>query len=192
MKIKFLMLSVLLVVASTVFGQLKVHSTGAVTINANIQNWWSGLKVTVPTQNSCAYHLNYNNEDVFYVNANGSAWAKTGAFWGSDINLKENINPIENPLDKVLSLRGVQYDYKGQEGESQGQRVGFIAQEIEEILPGIVTTDNRGIKGVAYSDVIPLTVEAIKEQQALIKDLQTLVLAQQKELEALKRELSGE
>ena len=97
------------------------------------------------------------------------------AFYSSDIRLKENIVPIENALSKVESISGNTYDWK--EGYEEihshkGNDVGVIAQEIEEILPQIVTNRDNGYKAVQYEKIIPLLIEAIKELSVKIKGLE--------------------
>ena len=97
------------------------------------------------------------------------------AFYSSDIRLKENIVPIENALSKVESISGNTYDWKTGYEEihsHKGNDVGVIAQEIEEILPQIVTNRDNGYKAVQYEKIIPLLVEAIKELSAKIKLLE--------------------
>jgi hypothetical protein len=83
----------------------------------------------------------------------------------SDIKLKENVITIENALDKVLSLRGVEYDRK----DSGEHQIGVIAQEVEKIIPEVVYGDE--IKSVAYGNLVGLLIEAIKEQQKEIGEL---------------------
>ena len=80
----------------------------------------------------------------------------------SDERLKENVETIDNALDKVSKLRGVYFDMKARPGV---RKVGLIAQEVEEVLPEVVSTDSEGdkIKSVAYANVVGLLVEAIKE-----------------------------
>lgn len=89
---------------------------------------------------------------------------------GSDSRLKDNIIPITNSLDKVKSLRGVEFDWNS--GVNEGTHdVGLIAQEVEAVLPEAVTTQEDGYKNLAYTKVIPLLVEAMKEQQVMIDAL---------------------
>jgi hypothetical protein len=85
----------------------------------------------------------------------------------SDIRHKENIKPIENATETVKSLDGVEFDWKNGNGHSYG----FIAQEVEKILPDLVTETNDS-KHVNYLGVISILVEAIKEQDARIKALE--------------------
>jgi hypothetical protein len=83
----------------------------------------------------------------------------------SDIKLKTNIRDIENPLDKVLQIRGVDFEWK----EDNRLSSGVIAQEIEKVLPHLVSGSE--IKTVNYNGLIGVLIEAIKEQQNQIEDL---------------------
>jgi len=97
------------------------------------------------------------------------------AFYSSDIRLKENIQPIQNALEKVESISGNTYDWKEGYDEihsHKGNDVGVIAQEIEQILPQIVTNRDNGFKAVQYEKIVPLLIEAIKELSAKIKVLE--------------------
>ena len=97
------------------------------------------------------------------------------AFYSSDIRLKENIQPIQNALQKVESISGNTYDWKEGYDEihsHKGNDVGVIAQEIEEILPQIVTNRDNGYKAVQYEKIIPLLIEAIKELSVKIRELE--------------------
>jgi len=95
----------------------------------------------------------------------------------SDARFKTNITPIENPLQKVLQLRGVNFDWKTTEfparSFSENRSVGFIAQEVEKVLPEVVQTEKNteGYKSVQYDKIVALLVEAIKEQQKQIDSL---------------------
>ena len=83
----------------------------------------------------------------------------------SDARLKQNIQTLNNAVGIVLSLRGVSYSRDGKE------EIGLIAQEVEPILPQVVTTTENGMKGISYSNMVGLLVEAIKEQQKTIDEL---------------------
>ena len=102
------------------------------------------------------------------------------AFSTSDRRLKENIQPIENALSKVIGVSGNTFDWKPLTEEevktihgNTGRDVGVIAQEIEEILPEAVTTRDSGYKAVNYEKIVPLLIEAIKEQQKQIDELKS-------------------
>ena len=91
-----------------------------------------------------------------------------GINYRSDSRLKKNILYLENSLKKVMDLKGISYEWK--QG-TPGIHFGFVAQEMEEVFPELVLTDNNGFKSIDYTSIIPLTVEAIKEQQLRINDL---------------------
>jgi hypothetical protein len=82
----------------------------------------------------------------------------------SDKRLKENIETIENPLDKVIKLRGVFFDRNGKRG------TGVIAQEVQEVMPEVVHT-NQEYLSVAYGNLVGLLIESIKELNAEVKSL---------------------
>ena len=88
----------------------------------------------------------------------------------SDISLKDNIVAIPNALDKVLQIRGVTYNRN--DIEDNPRQTGVIAQEVEKVLPEVISEDANGIKSVAYGNMIGLLIEAIKEQQARIDALE--------------------
>ena len=87
--------------------------------------------------------------------------------YNSDRAFKTNIKPIKNALSTVLSLRGVSYTLK----KSGKNTTGFIAQEVEKVLPDMVDGD-EGEKGVNYGQMVALLTEAMREQQDLIVSLQ--------------------
>jgi len=104
------------------------------------------------------------------------------AFATSDRRLKENIKPIDNALCKVIGVSGNTFDWKELNSEeiktihgNTGKDVGVIAQEIEKILPEAVTTRNNGYKAVNYEKLVPLLIEAIKEQQKQINELKSKI-----------------
>jgi hypothetical protein len=121
----------------------------------------------------------------------------------SDKRQKENIKNITNALEKVNKLQGVNYDYKREvfisdsikysskeidrlEKSRKGQ-IGFLAQDVYEILPEVVVyDDSTDIYGIEYDKVVPLLVEAIKEQQQQIETLKALLTAQEADLIGLK------
>jgi len=96
----------------------------------------------------------------------------------SDLRIKENIVTIDSALDKIMKLRGVYYTRKD---ISIQRQIGIIAQEIEEILPEVVLTDNseEKIKSVAYGNITALLIEGMKEQKRIIDSQQKTIEAQQ-------------
>ena len=92
-----------------------------------------------------------------------------------DVRLKKNIAPIENALNKVSALRGVVFEWRTEEYPerdlNEGQEIGLIAQEVEEVLPSMVAEDNDGYKSLDYSRFSPVLIEAIKELKAEMEKL---------------------
>jgi len=80
----------------------------------------------------------------------------------SDKRLKKNIKTVTSALDTVNALRGVTFEWK----EGNGKAIGLIAQEVNEVLPEIVSTDDNGYLGIRYTNVVGVLVEAIKELKA--------------------------
>ena len=85
----------------------------------------------------------------------------------SDATLKTNVETLTGSLDAVKSLRGVSFDWL----ENGNSEVGVIAQEVEAVLPDVVSTNDQGIKSVKYGNMVALLIEAMKEQQAQIDEL---------------------
>ena len=98
----------------------------------------------------------------------------------SDITLKEDIEVIPNALDKVSQIRGVTFTRKDLDDKSR--KSGVIAQEVEKVLPEVVSTTKDGTKTVAYGNMVGLLIEALKEQKEIIKD-------QQKQIDDLRRRI---
>ena len=100
----------------------------------------------------------------------------------SDERTKTNVTRITNALRKVSSLNGYSYDWKGHVAQRE---VGFLAQEVEKVLPEAVSQNADGIKFLNYDGVIPLLTEAIKEQQLLISQQGELIRQLQQAVQTL-------
>lgn len=88
----------------------------------------------------------------------------------SDRRLKDNITPLEGCLNNVLKLQGVSFTWK--DPAEKGRKIGFIAQEVEEIFPELVFTNpTDGYKGINYAEMTAVLTEALKEQQKIIEAL---------------------
>jgi len=104
------------------------------------------------------------NLSVGNINSTGIVTA-TDFNSASDINLKENIQKINNPIDKIVKINGVRFDWKSDNKPS----MGVIAQNIEEVLPELVSGDDS--KTVNYNGIIGLLIECVKTQQEQIDEL---------------------
>jgi hypothetical protein len=114
---------------------------------------------------------NHNNTGVF-IGYGGTSWTAN-----SDERTKTPIVPFENAVDKICSLRAGTGRYLNDEEDVS--RSFLIAQDVQAVLPEAVTTkeDEQGTLGLSYTDVIPLLVAAIKEQQATITSLTARITA---------------
>ena len=124
---------------------------------------------------------NANNGNVtiadFIVGASNTPELKVNgditAFATSDVTLKENVTPISNAIDKVLSISGNTFTWNEKSAYNGEEGTGIIAQEIEALgLPGLTTTRENGTKAVRYDRLVPLLIEAIKELSNKVKSLE--------------------
>ena len=140
-------------------------------VNAAASN---GAGITVDGSSANLIYLSTGDKWAFNksLNVDGEITATgnvTSPFFysESDAVLKEDIEPITNPLKKILKLAGVTFTWK----KSKQSGLGVIAQEVEKIVPEIVSTNLNGHKTVSYDSLVPLLIEAVKEQQKQIEYL---------------------
>lgn len=113
------------------------------------------------------------NDRSFYC------WGNVVAYYSSDQRLKTNITPISNALEKVCKINGVEFDWTNEYLANciddpyftRKHDVGVIAQEVEAVLPEVVSTRDDGIKAVKYDRIVSLLIEAIKELKAEVDEL---------------------
>ena len=90
----------------------------------------------------------------------------------SDKKYKENIKPIESALDKAMKLQGVTFDWKDSDSILEiKEDIGFIAQDVQEVLPELVRENGKGNLSLRYQGITPILLEAIKELKAEIEEL---------------------
>jgi len=140
---------------------------------------------------------------------NGDVFCTSGNYWASDVNLKQNLQPIQNALSIVNSLVPQTFDYRTAQFPSitlpEGNQGGLIAQEVQAILPNLVHTfkipasidstgnidttgSNASFLSVNYVGLIPYLIGAVKEQQLKIDSLKTndsLLMSRMDQLEDL-------
>jgi endosialidase-like protein/trimeric autotransporter adhesin len=153
--------------------QLQIYSDGP------------GSKITFGYYNSGIY-----TEKMYLNNSNGHLIV-SGTDYPSDARYKKQITRLQNPIEKIMAINGVEYYMRTNEFPSKHfdtkLHVGLIAQEVEKVLPQVVQTDKDGYKAVDYAKVVPLLVEGIKEQQKQIDALLTYVKEQQLQIDELKK-----
>ena len=104
------------------------------------------------------------------ITALGNVYA-AGTSLTSDIKLKKNIKPIKDSLNKILSLEGKNYEWKDK--TKPGKQYGLIAQDVEKVIPELVTQGKT--KHLDYTSIIPILIEAIKDQQEQINKLKNII-----------------
>jgi hypothetical protein len=122
-------------------------------------------------------------------------WGYGGVGGTSDRRLKKNINTIENPIDIIKKLRGVNFEWIC-DNKPKGIQIGYIAQEVKEVIPSIVdllpTKDEcceDGTWGIKPANISAILVEGIKAQQEEINTQQEQINTQQEQINTLKTEL---
>lgn len=104
--------------------------------------------------------------------AAGKLWSSSGSLAGSDLRMKRDIGALHHSLRDILALRGVRFKWQS-EGEAGKDQLGLIAQEVESVFPELVETGPDGMKGIHYQGLMAPLIEAIKQQQLQIAELQT-------------------
>jgi len=126
------------------------------------------------TTNGGNLGVNMNGELPNYsLTVNGNIYTNQDVLAASDLRFKNNLQHIEGALDKVESING--YTFSRINDNSSKRYAGLVAQEVETILPEVVHTDEAGYKSVAYGNVVALLVEAIKEMNVKIRDLDSKI-----------------
>jgi hypothetical protein len=117
----------------------------------------------------------------YTLEVNGSV-AGIGAYNAlSDTRFKKDVKPITGALEKIKALSGITFNWNKNINKNLKfddlNHIGFLAQDVEKVIPQVVFTakDEMKTKSVAYSDIIPVLVEAIKEQQKQIEELKKLI-----------------
>jgi hypothetical protein len=138
--------------------------------------------VTAGTTTSAGYTLFSSGAGAyrFYVQDSGTIHATSTSITGiSDSTLKENIRDLETGLTEVMALRPRRFDWKEETKLEEKNIAGFIAQEVETVLPDLVYdykySMNESKKSLKMGDMIPTLVKSIQEQQAIITDLKARI-----------------
>jgi len=162
------------------------RGSGLISFSLRNSDWGQNIQSRVGKRYTVSYVVNWNGSDRFYVAGEGWLYAN-GAWFGSDIKLKDNIKPLKNSLDKVLKLQGISYNFKKEERcptcdsntiveSDMKTEIGLIAQDVEKTVPEVVRNIGKdNLKAIAYQNIVALLIEAIKEQQSQIKELQDKV-----------------
>ena len=110
----------------------------------------------------------FSSTTIFTMDRSGNFTATGNVTAGSDARLKKNIEPIENALEKVSKINGYTFDRIDIEGR---RFAGVLAQEMLEVLPEVVHTDDKGMYSVSYGNIVALLIEAVKELKQEVENL---------------------
>jgi hypothetical protein len=134
-----------------------------------------GLVKSETTNSTSNYHMYSTGAGAFrfYVGDGGTIFATSTSISAiSDVSLKENVRDLETGLDEVMALRPRRFDWKNGDGENVA---GFIAQEVETVLPDLVYdyqyTADETKKSLKMGDILPTLVKAIQELKAEVDSL---------------------
>jgi len=190
---KLLLVIMLLTMTTLVFGQFKIAANGDATFGTNNYNY----KLTISPCKGTS-QIDYHTEilqsgmnlPLIQFKAIGgvynySALSAQFFFEQSDRTAKENILPLEKAMPILKQINAYSYNLKTDIRETRQKEYGVLAQEVEEVLPGLVltTVDSKFVK---YSGFIPFLIEAAKEQQNEIEMLQQIIAAKELDLIELK------
>jgi hypothetical protein len=161
----------------------RIHNTSGSSVSAMFTNSSNQLVIAAGAVDQINLNKKvYVNGVALGVNVSPSATAgridasnDIVAYSSSDERLKYNITPIENAIDKVKSLTGVEFDWKPEYKHAhgyEGHDTGIIAQQVQEVIPSAVRTNDTGFLAVRYEKLIGLLIEANKELAARVEELE--------------------
>jgi len=173
-----------------------VISGGSITVDklhtSTIQAIESNFSIHIPAQKyfeiTSLVPGEQANDAVFSVDEQGHVSAFQFSQM-SDRSLKKNIQHIQNPLDIVNKLQGKTFEWKDEKKNKRGMSYGFIAQEIQQTLPEVVSETLSGHLTVDYTKVIPILTEAIKELYIQVQRREPRQPPAQREVEPAQREV---
>lgn len=224
---KKLILSIILISFSLIsFAQLKITNGGKVGIGITAPQ--HRLSVAIDADTSVAFKSWYNTfigmsfdsdaayatclypEDDWYFHL-GKKNHRIGRircyqvhadnyYTTSDSTLKENVEKIENVLEKIKKIQGVRYTLKDEavknvpeklRSQYQIPEIGFLAQEVQRVFPEVVIEDVNNKLAISYSRMVPVLLEAIKEQQKELESNTQKIQDLNKRIEELEKAISG-
>lgn len=210
----------------TIYLQDTDHETGMIHMNSHLMYFLSGTGNNSTSWATNGSHwpltINMQNDDftfggralfmegnvgigttnpTYHLHVSGRV-KTTGINETSDVRMKKNIAPISGALEKVLQMDGVTYNWRADEFPSENLtedlQHGLIAQELEKVIPELVLTDSEGWKSIEYTHLVPVLIEALKEQQEIIEaqnndinDLKLKADVSASQIEAILERLDG-
>lgn len=171
---------------TTLNTRVEINNQNISSLTTDFSTLASDLSFISTNISSMASELSY----VGSIARNANRYAHSHPY--SDIRLKRDISPLENALGNITMLQGVTFVWDSDNvprdmNMTDGQQIGFIAQEVEEVYPELVSLGPNGYLLVDYDKVTPILVEAIKEQQYEISSLQQENADLEKRIELLEK-----
>jgi len=180
--------------------QFKIQTNGEARLWTNNAGPWDNTFMNYPSHDySKCYIVQKNNQSRFYVTGNGEAWS-TGFMNLSDRRFKKNIQSIDI-VQNLYSLEAKKYQFKAIDSsffESESdfysqEHFGFIAQDVRDLFPSLISEDEHGFLAINYVELIPVLVEGMKQQknnldllQLQNENLQTEVLALREDINSIR------
>lgn len=157
------------------------HGAGSGTIGSQwtFKTTTDGITIASGSFRSPVFYDSNNTSFFAHLDSTADSIRAAGdiiAYYSSDKRYKENIKPIESPIEKVKAISGVTFEWNEKSHKETGKKdVGVIAQEVEEVLPEIVQTRDNGYKAVDYQKLTAVLIEAVKDQQKQIDELKSII-----------------
>ena len=152
---------------NTVIANVTTAQNSANGAYASASAYSASAKLSYATTGSNEFNGNQTITGSLYVTGDVVAYST------SDERLKDNIELISNPIEKVQQLRGVEFDWNDNSLFKAGRHdYGVIAQDVQKVLPELVKETHTGFLGVDYDKIIGLLIEVVKEQEKRIKNLE--------------------
>jgi len=142
---------------------------------STIRSWYEIVTYGINVGGTLYPAISYDSDNTgYYVDANSTTYvyylqSATTVRADSDRRIKDNIETIENGLDKVLRLRGTTFTRTDLEDKNK-KHIGLIAQEVLEVIPEVVGGTEDTSYSVSYGEIVAVLIEAIKEQQIQIEE----------------------
>ena len=159
---------------STNTSNISTNASNISTIGVTASNASNGYTLNQDAETSSAVQFARIGVNTAASGTAGSIIATNDiiAYASSDERLKENVTLLSNPIDKISQIKGIEFDWSDESYDHlAGHDVGVLAQDVEKVLPEVVATRDDGYKAVRYEKMVPLLIEAIKDQQVQIKEL---------------------
>ena len=132
----------------------------------------AAIRDATPANDQLNFYNEQTNTDRFILYGNGNATLSGTLTQLSDQRLKKDIRPLGSVLENIEAINAYTYYWK-EEQNDKNKQVGFLAQELEQIYPELVRTDAQGYKSVAYQNLVPVLLQAIKELKAELDAMKT-------------------